>query len=148
MAILSLTQAAKQAGVGTATVHRYLKSGKLSGVKNGRDWEIDTAELFRVFPPKLSVSDQEDTMEEIVKGQSVSVEEFEYALQVSDLKGDLKAKDAEIAFLKDRIEKLEADLKSERATTQVIADLRKETQEVKDFIVQSQNRGFKWPWSK
>lgn len=143
MAILSLTQAAKQAGVGAATVHRYLKSGKLSGVKNGRDWEIDTAELFRVFPPKPP----KDAMEALTEGPFVSFKELEYVKKVSSLEGEVKAKEAEISFLKDRIEKLEADLKAERQTTQVIADLRRETQEVKDYLAQ-RSAGFRWPWQR
>lgn len=45
-------KAAKAAGVATATITRALKSGKISGQKdeNGA-WEIDPAELHRVFPP-------------------------------------------------------------------------------------------------
>ena len=45
-------QAAKAAGVATATITRALKSGKISGIKDEDGaWSIDPAELHRVFPP-------------------------------------------------------------------------------------------------
>jgi DNA-binding MurR/RpiR family transcriptional regulator len=44
-------QAAKAAGVATATVTRAIKSGKISGQKDASGaWEIDASELHRVFP--------------------------------------------------------------------------------------------------
>jgi len=45
-------QAAKATGVATATITRALKSGKISGQKDGNGaWMIDPSELHRVFPP-------------------------------------------------------------------------------------------------
>lgn len=44
-------QAAKAAGVATATITRAIKSGKISGQKDASGaWEIDASELHRVFP--------------------------------------------------------------------------------------------------
>jgi hypothetical protein len=51
MAMLNITQAARAAGVDRATVHRALKSGRLSAtVDDTGARAIDTAELHRVFP--------------------------------------------------------------------------------------------------
>lgn len=53
MATLTMGQAAKETGVSKATLSKALKSGRLSYVaKSTAGYEIDPAELFRVFPPK------------------------------------------------------------------------------------------------
>jgi hypothetical protein len=50
---LTLGQAAKEAGVSKATLSKALKSGRLSYIaKSTAGYEIDPAELFRVFPKK------------------------------------------------------------------------------------------------
>ena len=51
MALLSISAAARAAGVDRATIHRALKSGRLSAtVDDTGARAIDTAELHRVFP--------------------------------------------------------------------------------------------------
>jgi len=53
MATLTMGQAAKETGVSKATLSKALKSGRLSYVaKSTAGYEIDPAELFRVFPAK------------------------------------------------------------------------------------------------
>ncbi|HHR1360751.1 TPA: helix-turn-helix domain-containing protein [Serratia marcescens] len=50
MALHSVTDAAKMAGVTRRTIYRYLKSGKLSAAVTGGDiTQIETSELLRVF---------------------------------------------------------------------------------------------------
>lgn len=50
MAILSLREAARAAGVSRQTVYRYAKNGKLSTVTRDDDTQgVDTSELIRVF---------------------------------------------------------------------------------------------------
>ena len=57
MATLTMGQAAKETGVSKATLSKALKSGRLSYVaKSTAGYEIDPAELFRVFPAKPSPS--------------------------------------------------------------------------------------------
>lgn len=51
---LSLGQAAKEVGVSKATISRAVKQGKISAEKVGNQYEIDPAELFRVYPPNVS----------------------------------------------------------------------------------------------
>lgn len=47
---LSLGQAAKETGKSKSVISKALHSGRLSGKKNDKgEWEIDPAELFRVF---------------------------------------------------------------------------------------------------
>lgn len=50
--MLSMSSAATQAGVSKATIHRAIKSGKLSAARrDDGSYEIDPAELFRVYAP-------------------------------------------------------------------------------------------------
>jgi len=52
--MFSLSQAAKRAGVSKATVHRAIKSGKLSASRqDDGSFHIDPAELARVYPDSL-----------------------------------------------------------------------------------------------
>lgn len=47
---LSLGQAAKETGKSKSVISKALHSGRLSGKRNDKgEWEIDPAELFRVF---------------------------------------------------------------------------------------------------
>ena len=50
MTMLSLNKAAKEAKVAKSTLLEALKTGKISASRNDRGhWQIDPAELFRVF---------------------------------------------------------------------------------------------------
>jgi len=46
----SLTQAAKEVGKSKPTISKAIKTGRLSAKKVGVGYEIDAAELFRVYP--------------------------------------------------------------------------------------------------
>jgi len=51
MAKLSLNKAAKEAGIAKSTLLQALNSKRMSAEKNEKGhWEIETSELFRVFP--------------------------------------------------------------------------------------------------
>lgn len=50
---LSLIQAAKETGRSKSTIHRAIKSGKLSATRHeDGSYSIDPAELFRAYPKK------------------------------------------------------------------------------------------------
>lgn len=61
MAMLSLGQAAKAAGISKATLSKALSSGRVSYVSKGTaGYQLDPSEVFRVFPPKpLHLPDNE-----------------------------------------------------------------------------------------
>ena len=64
---ITLNDAAKQSGRAKSTISKALKSGKLSYVSRDKDtgaYEIDPAELSRVFPPKQETAkgDQKETL--------------------------------------------------------------------------------------
>lgn len=46
---LTIGQAAKQTGKSKSTISRAIKTGRLSANRDGERFEIDAAELFRVF---------------------------------------------------------------------------------------------------
>ena len=61
MPALTLNQAAKEAGRAKATILDAIRSGRMTAPKDdiGR-YQIDPAELFRVYPPKRSEADNEN----------------------------------------------------------------------------------------
>lgn len=50
MAKFSLTHAAKLVGKSKPTISKAIKTGRLTAVKVGNGYEIEAAELFRVYP--------------------------------------------------------------------------------------------------
>lgn len=65
MALVSVTEAARLTGKNRATIHRYIKQGKLSQVSDATNTKkVDTSELIRVFgsliatPTTLSKSEK------------------------------------------------------------------------------------------
>ena len=55
LTMISLSTAAHAAGVNRTTILRAIKSGKVSATKNEHgEWQIDPAELHRVYPPQAS----------------------------------------------------------------------------------------------
>ena len=50
MAIINKVEACKLAKITRPTLDKYIKSGKISVIKNDDKIGIDTSELFRVFP--------------------------------------------------------------------------------------------------
>lgn len=89
--IYSAGQAAKAAGVSTATITRAIKRGRISAAKDDAgSWRIDPAELHRVFPPVAAQDDTEDSL----KGDATLLQD-----------GDLRR---EVAVLEERLRSAEA----------------------------------------
>lgn len=97
MALLSLGQAAKAAGISKATVSKSLANGRLSYVSKGTaGYQIDTAELFRVFPPKqvhiVTTERSETPMNAPANSVVMSASELEtLRQQIEDLRADRDA---------------------------------------------------------
>jgi len=91
---MSLTEAAKWAGVTRPTIFKALTSGRLSGHKDDSgQWRINPAELERVYAPGKPVD---------VSGNG--------KLSTSDIGYAIKERDREIALLRE----VTADLRTER----------------------------------
>lgn len=52
MSKLNLTQAAIEVGKSKPTISKAIKNGRLSAIKVENEYQIDPAELFRVYPKK------------------------------------------------------------------------------------------------
>lgn len=101
---MTLSEAAKWAGVTRPTIHKALTSGRLSGRRddNGQ-WRIDPAELERVYSPAA-------------RGGPVDVS-GNGQLSSLDIASVMAAKDREIELLREmaaKAEAREADLRVER----------------------------------
>jgi len=93
-------QAAKAAGVSTATISRALKRGTISGSKQpDGSWRIEAAELHRIFPP-LAAQEPEGAFM-----QSVAI-----ATQEPERADEERARQGELAALRDAL----ADARSDR----------------------------------
>jgi hypothetical protein len=98
---LSLNKAAKAAGVAKSTLLEALNSGRMSAVKNDiGHWEIDPAELFRVFPKTSSAEHQEP------------VESPSENRQKTSQNGALEV---EVKMLREQVERMDAERERERA---------------------------------
>jgi hypothetical protein len=84
--VYSLKQAAEAAGVGKPAILKALKNGRISGQKNAKgEWEIQPAELHRVYPVNASGT---GTGEQQEPGKDA---------------GEYRALQAEIELLKERL---------------------------------------------
>lgn len=117
--------AAKAVGVGKATIHRAIASGKLSATRlDDRSYRIDGAELARVFPPK-QVPEQSPWL---TSDRPVTVPVH----RVSPSETRSEHADAETIELRVRVEMLTDQLARERRATEVLEDKLKEAQERRD----------------
>ncbi len=93
MAMLSLGQAAKAAGISKATLSKALSSGRVSYVSKGTaGYQLDPAEVFRVFPPKRVMSPVSEQFETPVNTMAVPALEVELLRQqLEDVRADRDA---------------------------------------------------------
>ena len=118
---LSANQAAKEAGIAKKTLLDALKTGRMSAGKNDQGhWEIDTSELFRVFPktdanqspePKPTPHDDTENRIELARLQA----------RLETLEDQLKDRGRMVVFLQ---EKLDEEARERRATQARLEDLR------------------------
>ncbi len=97
MPIVSISEAARLAGISRSTLYRvYIRSGKISTVENDRGQPgIDTSELARVF--------------KVLPGVATDATESDSMLHVQE-QSDTVAKDAEVAHLRELIAVREEEL--------------------------------------
>ena len=100
MTKFSLTQAAKQVGKSKPTISKAIKTGRLSAAKVGNGYEIDGAELFRVYPKQpanISIGQPSDETR-------VALLELEAKM----LRQQLEREQDTVADLRTRLDKAEA----------------------------------------
>jgi excisionase family DNA binding protein len=101
---LSMSQAAKEIGMSKTTVHRAIKNGKLSAEKDGSQYKIDPAELFRAFPKNSVVTSQGNEL-----NSPTETGETAKDVEIRMLREMLDAKDQQIDDLRMDKQRLLAD---------------------------------------
>ena len=133
MAVHTVTEAAKLAGVTRRTIYRYIKQGKLSTVVTGSEsTQIDTSELLRVFgslsqqeAPKVSTGSQVEEPEyvtrlmaemsqirDLVQGQQQLL--LEDKLETQKLREQVTGLQNERDSVAQELDKVKAELEAER----------------------------------
>lgn len=100
MTKFSLTQAAKQVSKSKPTISKAIKTGRLSAKKVGNGYEIDAAELFRVYPKVSPTVDANDPPGET----RVALLELEAKM----LRQQLEREQETVADLRARLDKADA----------------------------------------
>lgn len=108
MAKFSLTQAAKEVGKSKPTISKAIKTGRLSAHKVGNGYEIDAAELFRVYPKVSPTIDGEVTTD----ATRVSLLELETKM----LRQQIEREQETVADLRARLDKADARITDARPT--------------------------------
>ncbi len=105
----SLSQAAKETGKGKSSIHRAIKSGRLSAQRHeDGTYSIDAAELFRAFPPTLAEPKPEQRAEPHQEPlvASAVVEEV-LRVRVEMLTAQLEREQDTVADLRRRLDRAE-----------------------------------------
>ena len=102
----SLTQAAKEVGKSKPTISKAIKTGRLSAKKVGVGYEIDAAELFRVYP-KATQSEPE---KEATLGNAANLLE----LEVKMLREQLDRERDTVDDLRKRLDRAERLIEDQR----------------------------------
>jgi hypothetical protein len=112
MAMISLGQAAKLAGLGKTTLSRAIKSGRLSATRrDDGGYQIDVAELERVYPlraPAEATGAAGDATGPVATGDATG----------GDLAGEIAALRATATLMREQI----ADLREDRDRWRGIAE--------------------------
>ena len=106
---LTLGQAAEQCGRSKATISKACKSGRLSYEKGeGGSFQIDPAELVRVFPERDTVEQALPTSNGKAKGTNTGVNAV--AVELAETRAKLEASERMLSDARERAD----DLKAER----------------------------------
>jgi hypothetical protein len=104
----TLGEATKATGVSKTSLHRAIKSGRISATKNAAGvWEIDPAELHRVYPAAAPRNRPDSSALELVD-QAGTVSE------TAVLRRELSLKDGERLRERTQLEATIADLREDR----------------------------------
>ena len=107
---LSLREAAKEAGISKSTILRAVKAGRLSAARTeDGGYDIDPAELFRVYPPETRATRQDRTKDGAA-GQDASVQAMaELRIENGVLGAQLEALKDVLASERRRAEEIRED---------------------------------------
>jgi len=116
MATVSMTKGAELAGVSKGTVSKAIKSGRLSYTeKTDNGYLIDTAELFRVFPPKKPETVDGSRLETPNGNEGNPTNATGLQREIQLLREQLKDRDGVVADLRHRLDKSEDERREAQA---------------------------------
>lgn len=117
----TLGDAAKATGKSKTTIHRAIKSGKISAVKSiDGSYSIDPAELHRLFPISLQGTPPDPLQRDETEQQSNTLETLRIQLEMHE-----KERERERSFLQETIADLREDRdKWRQQATNLLADQR------------------------
>ena len=133
----TLGDAAKATGKSKTTLHRAIKSGRISALKseNG-SYSIEPSELYRVFPAVMVGTSPSPFPRNDEEQQSNTLEVLRTQLEIQE-----KERDRERALLQETIADLREDRdKWRQQATSLLTDQRSEP------LVQNRRRW--WPWKR
>ncbi len=104
----SLTQAAKEVGKSKPTISKAIKTGRLSAAKVGQGYQIDAAELFRVYPKAT----QSEPSKETTSSNAVNLLELETKM----LREQLDRERETVDDLRGRLDRAERLIEDQRPT--------------------------------
>lgn len=139
----SLSEAAKATGKNKTTIQRAIKNGKISAAKgDSGSYEIDPAELHRVFPPVAARSDAQHHQSNDAQWGTTT--------PINNALHRIVELERELAVARERANGQEA-LKDQMTDT--ISDLRKrlDTSESRVTALLTDNRPKRsswWPWKR
>ncbi|MCB0018210.1 MAG: hypothetical protein KDE09_10510 [Anaerolineales bacterium] len=120
--MLTMGEAAKQAGISKATLSRAIKNGRVSATRNDKGgWDIDPAELFRVYPRNsATVADNGSVKQDATPSATAD--------ETPALKAEIEGLKAQLALMREQLD----DVKDQRDgwqkqaenTQRLLADMR------------------------
>ncbi|WP_143058103.1 hypothetical protein [Loktanella fryxellensis] len=110
MATFSLTAAAKEVGKSKPTISKAIKTGRLSAKRVGQGYEIDAAELFRVYPKETKIAPPK----EITSSNAVNLLELETKM----LREQLDRERDTVDDLRKRLDRAERLIEDQRPAQQ------------------------------
>jgi len=120
--MLTMGQAAKEAGISKSTLSRAIKTGKVSAVKNAKGgWDINAAELFRVYPRNTATGAGNGSMKQNVTPAETPPGTDTLRAEIDGLKAQLELMRESIEDLK---EQREGWQKQAEAQQRLLADNR------------------------
>ena len=146
MAMLSLGQAARLAGVGKTTLTRAIRAGKISATKrdDGR-YEIDPAELGRVYDIKAETPDTVTPTGDVVRHATLSARPRDTLdIRLASVEAELIGARQLIKFLESQVEDLRGDRDGWRQQAETAQRLLTHVREAATSTVASPSR----PWWK
>jgi len=116
MATVSMTKGAELAGVSKGTVSKAIKSGRLSyAQKTDNGYLIDTAELFRVFPPKKPETVDGSRLGTALGNEGNPTSSTGLQREIQLLREQLKDRDSVVTDLRNRLDKSEDERREAQA---------------------------------